>query len=170
MFAFIRAVTYTKPLDMRQCAHQLRSFSVSFPLNRTLNKDPTIRRQQMDEYNAWHKEKYAQDSEFREKRIQNHRRVSQARSDFEKLTVRKMDAFSKWVTHGLKTGARRACPSHTPEYSLAKETRLCTECGYYRNKRIWWKRNSASDSYDVRMTAAAVHRAHHQHLFQPVPT
>lgn len=169
MFAFSRAVTCTKPLDIRQCAHPLRSFSVSVPLDRSYDKDPTIRRQQMDEFNAYWKEKYHHDEEYRKHRIKTIREYEQAMSDFDRRRLRQQHAFNKWVIFGLKRGARRACPSHTAEYSLTKETRCCTECGFIRNRRLWWKRNDESRLYDVRMTPSAMHGTQDQPLVLSSP-
>ena len=158
MLSFFRIVTHAKPLDIWQHVQPLRFFSVSSRLGITWSKDPRIRREQRDRYNAWLRERYAQDAVYRERRHENRRASVQAKSDSEMRDYKRRDAFRNWVFRGLRSGAVRTWRTHTPEYSSVKETRLCSECGFYRHKTLWWKRKDRHDVYDVRIPSAAMHR------------
>jgi hypothetical protein len=169
MFAFIRFAGHIKTLNVWQRAQPLQFFSSVLSKKQALSNDPTTRRQQLDNYNTWHKEKYAQDREFRARRNKSSRDSKQALSDFDKHIARRDRAFFMWVANGVERGEVRTWPTHTPEYGSAKQTRRCTECGSYRNKRMWWKRNDHYGSYDVRMTSATVYGPQDQHLAQSWP-
>lgn len=172
MFAFIKFAGQITTPGAWQRAQPLRFFSVSSPISylaHKLSKDPEKRRKQLDEHNAYYKKKYDEDEDYREQRRQSHRESVQAMSDHERRNLRRQNAFFNWVIRGAKNGV--VCsPTHTPEHTLVKTTRKCAQCGHYRNKRLWWKRNNTHGSYDVSTTAAAIHRAHHPPLVQSLPT
>jgi hypothetical protein len=131
MLSFFRIVTHTKPLDIWQHVQPLRFFSVSSRLGITWSKDPRIRREQRDRFNAWKREKYAQDAVYRERLHKTRRAFVQAKSDSEMRDYKRRDAFRVWVSRGLRSGAVRTWRTHTPEYTSVKETRLCSECDFY---------------------------------------
>lgn len=152
MFSFFRIVTHTKPLDVWQYVQPLRYFSASsIKAKSPWSKDPETRREQYDKYNMLKREKYAHNKAFREKCTKGSRLAKQAMSDFDWLVYRRQNSFYNWVLRGLRSGAVRTWRTHTPEYSLVRETRCCSECGSYHNKRLWWKRKDAYNSYDVRL-------------------
>lgn len=170
MFAFSRVVTYTKTLVIWQHAGPLRLFSASSTRAKTpWSKVPEIRREQYDRNNALSREKYKQDEEYRKHRTKLLREYRQARSDSETYISRRRDAFFQWIVRGCKNGAVRSWSTHTPEYGLVQETRRCADCGFYRNRRLWWRRNDETGLYDVRVIPAAMHRTQDQTLVRSSP-
>jgi hypothetical protein len=160
MAAFIKFAGHTKILGISQPARALRFFSASSVFDGTWSKDPETRREQYDRRNARARERYAQDSVYREERKEASSTFDDARSDDDVHFSKQRHAFSLWVQRLLRRGVARPWEGYTPEWSLASKAtaRCCWECGQYRRKNLWWQRKNEPNSYIVRLTTSSPHK------------